>query len=243
MGGSFLFAFGVNVLITPLGLYNGGFMGIAQLLRTFIVQGLHVPGAGGGGSFGLYLLYYEHTAFLHGLPGSGAGLCRKDADHGRHTECVPHHCPPYLPPRLWDDYLTSCIIGGIVAGTGDRACASGQELRRRAGYHRPVLYEEVSRLQRGQDQYPDEHLCVRHLSFMFNIEIVIYSLIYTTILSVAIDHVHIQNINMSVMIFTKKTGISRAIMEQLGRGRHQLGRGGGLHQQDLLHPVRHDLQV
>ena len=54
--------------------------------------------------------------------------------------------------------------------------------------------------------------------FMFNIEIVIYSLIYTTILSVAIDHVHIQNINMSVMIFTKKTGISRAIMEQLGRG-------------------------
>ena len=34
VGGSFLFAFGVNVLITPLGLYNGGFMGIAQLLRT-----------------------------------------------------------------------------------------------------------------------------------------------------------------------------------------------------------------
>ena len=26
IGGSFLFAFGVNVLITPLGLYNGGFM-------------------------------------------------------------------------------------------------------------------------------------------------------------------------------------------------------------------------
>ena len=54
--------------------------------------------------------------------------------------------------------------------------------------------------------------------FMFNIEIVIYSLIYTTILSIAIDRVHVQNINMSVMIFTKKTGISRAIMEQLGRG-------------------------
>lgn len=54
--------------------------------------------------------------------------------------------------------------------------------------------------------------------FMFNIEIVIYSLIYTTILSIAIDRVHIQNINMSVMIFTKKTGISKAVMEQLGRG-------------------------
>ncbi|MFR3392257.1 MAG: hypothetical protein ACLTT1_18055 [[Clostridium] scindens] len=34
----------------------------------------------------------------------------------------------------------------------------------------------------------------------------------------AIDRVHIQNINTSVMIFTKKMGISRAIIEQTGRG-------------------------
>ena len=54
--------------------------------------------------------------------------------------------------------------------------------------------------------------------FMFNIEIVVYSLIYTTVLSLAIDRVHIQNINTSVMIFTKKLGISKAIMEQMGRG-------------------------
>ena len=54
--------------------------------------------------------------------------------------------------------------------------------------------------------------------FMFNIEIVIYSLIYTTVLAMALDRVHIQNINTSVMIFTKKLGISKAIIEQTGRG-------------------------
>ena len=54
--------------------------------------------------------------------------------------------------------------------------------------------------------------------FLFNIEIVIYSLIYATVLAMAIDRVHIQNINTSAMIFTKKTGISKAIMEQTGRG-------------------------
>lgn len=53
---------------------------------------------------------------------------------------------------------------------------------------------------------------------LFNIEVVIYSLIYGVVYSIACDRVHIQNINMSVMIFTKKLGISRAIMEQLGRG-------------------------
>ena len=53
---------------------------------------------------------------------------------------------------------------------------------------------------------------------MFNIEIVIYSLIYGVVYSIACDRVHIQNINMSVMKFTKKLGISQAIIEQMGRG-------------------------
>ena len=43
VGGSLMFALGVNLIIIPLGLYNGGFMGIAQLMRTFVVSVLHVP--------------------------------------------------------------------------------------------------------------------------------------------------------------------------------------------------------
>ena len=39
--GAFCFAFGLNVFILPLNLYNGGFMGIAQLLRTLIVTVCH----------------------------------------------------------------------------------------------------------------------------------------------------------------------------------------------------------
>ena len=36
--GAVMFAFGLNVFITPLSLYNGGFMGIAQLIRTLIIR-------------------------------------------------------------------------------------------------------------------------------------------------------------------------------------------------------------
>ena len=42
-GRQLMFALGVNLIIIPLGLYNGGFMGIAQLMRTFVVSVLHVP--------------------------------------------------------------------------------------------------------------------------------------------------------------------------------------------------------
>ncbi len=40
--GGVLFAAGVNLFITPLDLYNGGFMGIAQLIRTLLTSALHL---------------------------------------------------------------------------------------------------------------------------------------------------------------------------------------------------------
>ena len=40
--GSLIYALGVNLFVTPLGLYTGGLMGICQLLRTLILSALHV---------------------------------------------------------------------------------------------------------------------------------------------------------------------------------------------------------
>ena len=42
VAGCLIYAIGLNMLITPLALYNGGFMGIAQLIRTFMVSVLHI---------------------------------------------------------------------------------------------------------------------------------------------------------------------------------------------------------
>ena len=42
VAGCLIYAVGLNMLITPLALYNGGFMGIAQLIRTFLVSAVHI---------------------------------------------------------------------------------------------------------------------------------------------------------------------------------------------------------
>ena len=34
--GNFLFAFGLNIFIVPLGLYSGGIIGFAQIIRTLL---------------------------------------------------------------------------------------------------------------------------------------------------------------------------------------------------------------
>ena len=42
MGGSFIYAIGFNMLIVPMGLYSGGFMGLCQLMNLAITKGLGI---------------------------------------------------------------------------------------------------------------------------------------------------------------------------------------------------------
>ena len=177
--GGVLFAAGVNLFITPLDLYNGGFMGIAQLIRTLLTSVFHL-------SFGqtdiagiVYFLINLPLLYL-AWQKMGKGFFARTV----FTVIVQTAALTLIPipeRSIIDDRLTSCIIGGLIAGFG-----SG------------LVYG----------------VCL----LMFDLEIVIYSLIYGVIYAMACDRIHIQNINMSVMIFTKKLGISKAIMEETGRG-------------------------
>ena len=125
---------------------------------------------------------------------------------------------PVPAAPIIEDYLTACIIGGIVCGLGSglvlrgRSSAGGQDI---IGL---CCAKKFPNFSVGKVTIIMNIFVYGVCMFLFDIQIVIYSLIYATVLSVAVDRVHIQNINMSVMIFTKKVGISKAIMEQTGRG-------------------------
>jgi len=54
--------------------------------------------------------------------------------------------------------------------------------------------------------------------FLFDVRTVIYSLIYTVVFTLVLDKTHYQNINVRVMIFTKKDGIDEAINLRTRRG-------------------------
>ncbi len=217
VGGSLLFALGVNLIIIPLGLYNGGFMGIAQLLRTFLVSFLHLPVPAGVDLSGMIYFIINLPLFYFGLKVLGKEFAVKTlltvGIQSLLLVAVPIPSAPVI-----EDYLTACIIGGIIAGTGTglvlrgRSSGGGQDI---IGLCCSKKYPNVSV---GRINILMNIFVYAICLFLFNVEIVVYSLIYTTVLSLAIDRVHIQNINTSVMIFTKKLGISKAIMEQTGRG-------------------------
>jgi len=217
LGGTFIYAIGFNMLIVPMGLYSGGFMGICQLLNLAVTEGIGITVPA---SFNLVSVLYfiiNLPLFYMGYKIMGKAFVIKSLI-GVGIVSVALAIVPIASVPVIEDFLTAGIIGGIVCGAG-----TGLMLRGRvAGGGNDILGMCMAK------RYPN--FSVGKLSimlnvfvygvcfFLFDIEMVVYSLIYATVVSLTVDKVHIQNINTSVMIFTKKMGISKAIMEQMGRG-------------------------
>ncbi len=214
--GSLMFAFGLNVFIIPLALYNGGFMGISQLIRTFVVKLLPFSLGQTDIAGMIYLLINLPLIYLAWNKMGKVFFTRSIITIIIQTAALTLLPIPSSP--VIDDYLTACILGGIITGTG-----SGMVLRGgSSGGGQDILGIYFSKKFPGFSVGKVSiiiNIFIYGICLMiFNIETAIYSLIYGVVFSIACDRVHIQNINMSVMIFTKKLGISRAILEQTGRG-------------------------
>ena len=214
--GSLLFAAGVNLIIMPMKLYNGGFMGVAQLIRTFVVSVLHVD-AGQIDLAGMIFYILNVPLFYLAWKGIGKSFCVRTVIAAT-MESVLLTVIPIPKTPIITDMLTACIIGGLISGVGTGlilrggSSGGGQDI---IGILCAKKYPGFSVGKIGIIMNIGVYgVCM----MLFDMEVVIYSLIYATVVSLAIDKIHIQNINMSVMIFTKKLGVAKAIMEETGRG-------------------------
>ncbi len=214
--GSLLFAAGVNLIIMPMKLYNGGFMGVAQLIRTFVVSVLHVD-VGQIDLAGMIFYILNVPLFYLAWKGIGKSFCVRTVIAAT-MESVLLTVIPIPKTPIITDMLTACIIGGLISGVGTGlilrggSSGGGQDI---IGILCAKKYPGFSVGKIGIIMNIGVYgVCM----MLFDMEVVIYSLIYATVVSLAIDKIHIQNINMSVMIFTKKLGVAKAIMEETGRG-------------------------
>ena len=215
--GNLIYCFGFNMLIVPMGLYSGGFMGVSQLFGLLLTKGLHIPIPPQANLTGIIYFAINVPLLYMGYRILGKEFAVKTMIMVGMMSAFLVVIPiPETP--IVEDYLTACIIGGIVCGVGcglvlrGRSSAGGQDI---IGLCCSKKYKNFSV---GKVTIIMNIFVYGICMFLFNIEIVIYSLIFATVSSLAVDQVHIQNINTSVMIFTKKVGISKAIMEQMGRG-------------------------
>ena len=215
--GNLTYAAGVNLMINPIHLYSGGFTGIAQLIRTLLLDILHFPQIAGVDYMGIIYFLINVPFFLMAYKVMGRKFCVTTLISIAMSSFFLSVIPVPATPIVEDRILAS-LVGGLGSGYG-------------AG-----LVLKAGSSQGGQDligvclakTHPDFKVGVIGIIisvaiysiclFMYDVQTVLYSIIFAVMTGVFIDRVHTQNIMIECMIFTKKEGLREAIVKDLNRG-------------------------
>lgn len=215
--GNILFAVGVNVIISPMNLYSSGFTGMSMLLRLFIVEFLHFPQIPGVDYLGIIYYLLNVPLFILGYKVLGKEFCITSMISIGIASLAMALVPVAKAP-IFDDYLTACLVGGLVSGTGAGIVLKGGT----SGGGQDIIGMALSKTHPnfsvGKISIAINTVIYGICFFLFDIRIVVYSMIYAVVNALALDYQHTQNINVQVMIFTKKEGITDKVLHEINRG-------------------------
>lgn len=214
--GAFLYAAGINLFVVPASLYTGGVMGLCQVIRTILVEYLKLPFQ----NFDIAGIIY----YLINVPIFILAFTRMGKRFFSKTVVTVTAITAFLAilptAMIVEDVMAACVVGGIVSGAG-----VGLILRMgSSGGGMDVVGVLLTKWKRdfsvGKINLMVNLILYGSCLFLFDVEIVVYSIIYAAVYSVAMDKIHVQNINVEVNIITKidSTALEKAIFEELGRG-------------------------
>ncbi len=214
--GASLYALGVNLFVVPAGLYSGGVMGICQIIRTLLVQV-------GGMDFGNFdiagLIYYmiNIPLFVLAFTRMGGKFFAKTVVSVTAMTAALSLIPTVV---IMEDAMASCVVGGIISG-----CGVGMILRMgSSGGGMDIVGMFLTKWRRdfsvGKVNLFVNLALYGICLFLFEVDVVVYSIIYAAAYSLAMDKVHVQNINVEATIITKAdtVALEREIFEELYRG-------------------------
>ena len=231
IGGNLLFAVGINMIITPMNLYSSGFTGISMLLRMLLVNVLKVPQIPGVDYLGIIYWIINVPLFFLAYKAIGKEFCITTVvSIGIASLCMS--LVPVVSKPIFEDYLTACIVGGIVSGTGAGMVLKGGT----SGGGQDIIGVALSKMHPnfsvGKIAIAINLVIYGVCFFLFDIQTVVYSIIYAVINSLALDYQHTQNRLVQVTIFTKKEGITDKVLHEVRRGLTYWQGAGGYTDED-----------
>lgn len=216
VAGAVLYSLGLNLFVVPAGLYTGGIMGFAQLLRTLIV---HLTGLEMKFDIAGVINYAINLPILC--------IAWRRVDHRAVFKTLLSVTSTTiflsLIPRmdiLGGDKLAECLIGGMLCG-----CGIGVTLWM-GGTSGGMDVIGMMLLKKGS------HTSIGHVNLIwnlalyaicaaaFNLSTAIYSVLFSFVSTTAMDKLHMQNINVEVTVVTKilSPEMEREILVDLHRG-------------------------
>ena len=218
IAGMFVFSIGINIFVVPAELYNGGVLGISQILRTLLIRYAHLS-FGSVDVAGLINLLFNIPLFF---------LAYRSISRGffvRTLICVISQTMfltviPIPAVPLVEDTLTASLIGGLVTGAGigialkNGGSSGGMDI---LGVYYTKRRQDFSV---GRLSLTVNLFIYLACALLFDITLVIYCIIYTAVSTLIMDRTHSQNISTEVFIFTKENPeqIMTYILKELIRG-------------------------
>ena len=215
--GNLVYAAGVDLAITPLHLYSGGFTGIAQLIRTFLLEVVGIPQIPGFDYMGIIYFLINAPFFILAYRIMGKKFCITTLISIAMASFFLSLLPIPTTPII-EDTMLAAIVGGLGSGVGAgmvlRAGSSqgGQDL---LGV---CLAKTAPNFKVGTIGIIISTMIYTICLFMYDITTVLYSIVFAVVTGLCINRVHVQNIKQQAMIFTKSEGMAEAIMEEMRRG-------------------------
>ncbi len=214
--GAFIYSAGLNLFVVPANLYTSGLLGICQVIRTVLVEYLNLPFQ----NFDIAGIIY----YVINIPIMVLAMVKLGKKFLLKTMIALTASTVFLAvipiTPVVQDRMTACVVGGIIAGGG-----LGIALRMGCTLGGIDVIGILITRRRKDFSVGKMNLLLNLLLysvclFLFNVEVVIYSLVYAAVYAVAVDKVHVQNINVEVKIVTKipTEVLEQELLTELSRG-------------------------
>ena len=215
VGGSILFATSVNLFVVPLGLYNPGCTGIAQLIRSILISyfGFTFPFDIAGIinallNFPLAFLAFRQLSHKF-LAGTALSVV---------VQTLVFTLVPIPTVSLVSDTAIGCAIGATLAAVGIgltlmAGCSGGGTDI--LGIYLTLMHPNFSV---GKLTLLVDCFIYFASALLFSLQTSIYSIFYAVIFSLVLDKVHFQNRETYCMIFTRNSNVRPLIINEIHRG-------------------------
>lgn len=214
ISGSILFALSVNLFVYPIHIYNGGIVGLSQLLRDTLIRFFHLQIT--FNLSGIINMALNVPLFIFAYRRMSARFVRSTL-LSVVVQTIAFTVIPILQKPLVDDVFISIIIAAAIGGYG---CSLVFKARGSSGGMDIVgIYQSMRHKGSVGRTYMAVNLVIYSLcALIYNIPAAIYSIVYASLFAIILDKFHESNIEVSIMVFSKNHDLKRQLIQQVHRG-------------------------
>ena len=199
--GLFLYCLSIKLFIIPNNLYNGGIMGLSQVIRTLILKAISLEIGFDIASIIYYIINIPLFIIAYKKMGKNFVI--------RTIYCVSISTLfliiiPDINNPLTDNLLTNILIGGCLCGFGTGLAFSVGASSGGTDIIGMVLTKKSNRITVGRFGLSFNVVVYSASALIGGIETMIYSILYSVFDSMVLDSMHDRNICSINIIFSKE---------------------------------------